>query len=141
MKSSQDKIKRGRRILSARRARHLTQAEVSEALGVERATVSQWERGKNNPSYELMMRLAKVLRAPLDTLAFGVPDRFIGHGLRQKRISDDVVVSDVLSFTPVPPGYPVPKDALVCDSCGAAVTVCLHQSEIRVPKTEEVVEG
>lgn len=45
----------------ARVARGLTQAELAEAMGVDQATVSRWERGTQMPEPNLQLRLREFL--------------------------------------------------------------------------------
>ena len=51
----------GTQILSARKAKNLTQAALAEMLGVSTEAVSKWEQDKYAPSPELMEKLEKEL--------------------------------------------------------------------------------
>ena len=51
-----------------RKAAGLTQAQVAEALGVERATVGMWETGTSWPSARVLPALADLLCCSIDEL-------------------------------------------------------------------------
>lgn len=57
--------KLGERIKNLRRARHLTQQELAEKLGIDQGAVSRWERGHITPSARYRQELESVLEAPL----------------------------------------------------------------------------
>ena len=52
------------RLIQAREARGLTAVALAQMIGVTSANVSQYERGKQTPSPEVMDRLAQVLNCP-----------------------------------------------------------------------------
>jgi transcriptional regulator with XRE-family HTH domain len=56
-----------------RAARNLSQAELARQSGIAKATLSQLEVGKGNPTIETLFALAKVLRVPLGILLHEVP--------------------------------------------------------------------
>ena len=51
----------GRQMRTARRAADVTQSEAAEMIGVTKQTVSNWETGKNEPSFLQMERLCRVV--------------------------------------------------------------------------------
>lgn len=51
----------GRRILTAREAKHLTQDDLGAMLGESGATISRWEAAARKPTVEDLQNLAKVL--------------------------------------------------------------------------------
>jgi len=57
-----------RRLARLRRLRHLSQQEVGAALGVDRGTVSRWERGEIAVSLERLAQLSIVYDVPLASL-------------------------------------------------------------------------
>ena len=46
----------------------MTQAQMAEALNVNRATVAMWETGKSNPRAEMLPAIAQLLGCTLDDL-------------------------------------------------------------------------
>lgn len=52
----------------AREKRGLTQAELAKRVGVTRVTIAYLETGKRQPSMDLLHRLAKALRVPVERL-------------------------------------------------------------------------
>lgn len=51
-----------------RKEAHLTQEELANCVGVRRETISQLESGKGNPSLLTVLKVAKVLKVPVDDL-------------------------------------------------------------------------
>lgn len=60
----------GRKLLELRKERDLTQDEVGKAIGVNKSQVSQWEQGKEKPSLESLIGLAKLFSVSTDYLLF-----------------------------------------------------------------------
>lgn len=58
----------GRNIANLRRQRDLTQAQLSEQLGMEPASLSRIERGLSGPSLATLAKMAEILRCPLAVL-------------------------------------------------------------------------
>lgn len=63
-----ENLKRLRREKSARENRDVTQAEVAEAVGVNEATVQNYEAGRSVASYEVAWALADFYGVALDEL-------------------------------------------------------------------------
>lgn len=63
-----ENLKRLRREKAARENRDVTQAEVAEAIGVNEATVLNYETGKSVASYEVAWALADFYGVALDEL-------------------------------------------------------------------------
>lgn len=55
-------------ILLLRRRKGLSQQQVADAIGVKRATISNWENGVSYPLFEDLIRLAKSLDTDITTL-------------------------------------------------------------------------
>ena len=53
-----------------RKAVGLTQAQLAEALGVERATVTMWELGNSWPSARVLPQIADLLVCSIDELYY-----------------------------------------------------------------------
>lgn len=51
-----------------RELRNMTQAELAEALGISRTTVSMWETGDSLPRADKLPLLAKILDCTVDEL-------------------------------------------------------------------------
>ena len=51
----------GEQILTARKAKGLTQDALAETLNVSRSTVANWENGRRIPDGETLLRLSKAL--------------------------------------------------------------------------------
>lgn len=60
-------------LASIRRSRGLTQVELAERAGVSREAISFIERGVNEPSMRLALRLGLVLQCPVEVL-FRLPN-------------------------------------------------------------------
>lgn len=54
-----------------------TQQEIAQSLGVSKQAVSLWEKGKQSPTLEKAVKLAKMLNISLDELAqsMGIDDK------------------------------------------------------------------
>lgn len=52
----------------------LTQAQLAEALGVERATVTMWEIGSTWPSARVLPKIADLLLCSIDELYYAPED-------------------------------------------------------------------
>lgn len=48
----------------------LTQTEASAVLGVTKATLSNWERGKTYPRADMWMRISDLYGVPINELIF-----------------------------------------------------------------------
>jgi transcriptional regulator with XRE-family HTH domain len=66
--SSSLALRLGKNLATCRKARHWTQAEFAERVGVDTETVSRFERGAALPSLSTLERLAHVARVSLAEL-------------------------------------------------------------------------
>ena len=66
-----DQIKIGRFIAEIRKAKGLTQKQLSEKLGVSDKTVSKWECGKGMPDNAFMLPLCEILEITVNELLSG----------------------------------------------------------------------
>lgn len=55
-------------IKSLRLARGLSQTNLARALDVRQSTVAMWENGKNNPGYEMLIKIADFFGVGVDVL-------------------------------------------------------------------------
>ncbi|MBR4972169.1 MAG: helix-turn-helix transcriptional regulator [Oscillospiraceae bacterium] len=61
-------MKFSEKIIQARKAKALTQEDLSEAVGVSRQAVSKWETGEANPDLDKLVAICKVLDLSMDYL-------------------------------------------------------------------------
>ena len=59
-------IKRKQTLATWRNLAHMTQKEFADEVGVDRATVSAWENGVCEPSFELLARLCEIFEETFD---------------------------------------------------------------------------
>jgi len=57
-----ERVLLGRRIKELRRARGLSQEQLAERMGINAKYLSSIERGRENPTLDLLLKLAKSLR-------------------------------------------------------------------------------
>lgn len=63
----------GRRIKEERTARHLTQQELADIVGMDTGHLSRVEHGKTVPSIKLVMKIADAFRLPVAKLFDDIP--------------------------------------------------------------------
>ena len=56
----------GVKIKIQREKRHLTQVQLGELLHVSDKTVSKWEKGNSNPSYEILEEMSKIFEVKIE---------------------------------------------------------------------------
>ena len=61
------------RIKELRLARNMTQKELADMLGVDRTAIVKYETGKNGPTSEILIKLAKIFNVSLEYL-LGIDD-------------------------------------------------------------------
>ena len=61
----------GERIIELRNTRGISQADLAEAMGVSRQSVSKWETGASTPDLEKLVKLAEYFQLSLDQLVKG----------------------------------------------------------------------
>ncbi|MFK3676555.1 helix-turn-helix domain-containing protein [Microbacterium sp. NPDC090218] len=83
----------GPRLQALRARRGVTLAEVAEATGISRSTLSRLETGQRRPSLELLLPLARMYRVSLDDLV-GAPETGDPRvRLRPRRVNGRTVVA------------------------------------------------
>ena len=65
----------GKRLREYRLARHLTQEQLGELVGVSYQHIGMLERGKRSPSMEMLISLCYVLDCTCDSLLTGFASR------------------------------------------------------------------
>lgn len=66
----------GRRLARLRRVQKWTQQRVAAAIGVDRGTISRWERGVILPSLERLGELSRLFEIPLAELFTVTPKKW-----------------------------------------------------------------
>lgn len=61
-------IELGNKIKALRNGRNIKQAEFTDLLGVTKSTVSSYENGTRLPSYEVLIKIARIFRVSTDHL-------------------------------------------------------------------------
>lgn len=51
-----------------RQLKNLTQYELAKKIGVNQASIAQWENGATNPRYSNLIKIAEVLDCSIDDL-------------------------------------------------------------------------
>lgn len=51
-----------------RKKKGLTQQQIADEIGVNRGSYSNWEKGKREPSFKNLVKLADLLEVSLDSL-------------------------------------------------------------------------
>lgn len=86
----------GNRIKDLRNARRMTQAEFAERINVTKSTVSAYENGTRFPSYDVLIRIARLFKVSTDNL-LGYSEKSVVDvtGLTRKQINviQDVVIT------------------------------------------------
>ncbi len=61
----------GHNLRFLRKKHHLSQARLSKILGIARTTLGDYERGKTEPNFELLRKIARYFKLSLDELIMG----------------------------------------------------------------------
>lgn len=80
----------GERIESLRRRQGFTQQSLADAMGVDRARVSDWERGVHEPKGDLRQKLLGLLGAKEEDI-FGIQGASWGHSENRTELIADIV--------------------------------------------------
>jgi len=98
------------RIRRLRQERKWTQEELAERIGVQQKQISAYERGANNPSTEVLLRLAAAFDVSLDYLAFDIEGQSARVQVKDRELlryfetidnfnePDKKIVKDILGF-------------------------------------------
>lgn len=70
-KKIEHKLEICKRFHTARKALELSQKEFSEQTGISRSYIGSVETGKQTPSFDFLMKVAKTFNISLDWLIFG----------------------------------------------------------------------
>ncbi|MBO4423716.1 MAG: helix-turn-helix transcriptional regulator [Clostridia bacterium] len=66
-----DQVRIGKFIAERRKAKHLTQAQLAEMLGITDRAVSKWENGRSMPDSSIMLQLCDILGISVNELLCG----------------------------------------------------------------------
>lgn len=88
-------ITMGDKLKAARKNRGLRQDDTAAYLGVQRQSVSQWERGANGPSRENLEKLAKLYNVDIDYLR---QDTTTLGTLIEHRLFEEYGISNLTEF-------------------------------------------
>lgn len=89
-------IELGTRIKELRSTKKMTQAEFAERLGVTKSAVSSYENGSRLPSYDILIKIARIFKVSTDNLlGYSTKSTIDVTGLTQKQINtiQDVVTT------------------------------------------------
>jgi transcriptional regulator with XRE-family HTH domain len=67
-------MKYGNRIAQLRDEKRLTQEELAQKIGINRAALSHYENNRREPDYETLQRIASYFQVSIDYLMGGVQD-------------------------------------------------------------------
>ena len=77
-------------IKAIRKAKGLSQEELSVKLNVVRQTISKWEKGLSVPDSEMLISISEVLETPVSTL--------LGETISNSNVDDIKVISEKLEI-------------------------------------------
>ncbi|KFX57209.1 helix-turn-helix domain-containing protein [Clostridium botulinum] len=132
----------GRTILSYRKKNNMTIREFSDYSGISTSLISQIERGKANPSLNVLELIAKALNVPLFTLFINDidTDSLISKKHDRKKIyreNNDHIVYDVLT----PDFMKANIELLIMDLNANVSTTESHYSHIAKEEIAVVMKG
>lgn len=70
------------RLVQLRKIRGLTQQQIADEIGVNRGSYSNWEKGKREPNFETLLKLASILNTTTSYL-LGESDIQYGYGSKE----------------------------------------------------------
>ncbi len=79
----------GKNLVELRKARGLTQSELSDLLDVQTRLIGRWEQGKGKPQFDYILKLADVLEVSLDRLLRGTESgQPVQFDIRNKKLKE-----------------------------------------------------
>ncbi|WP_454941682.1 helix-turn-helix domain-containing protein [Evtepia sp.] len=82
-------VSMGGKIKKLRTERHMTQTEFAERLGVTKSAISSYENGSRLPSYDILLKMARIFKISTDMLLGNTDEHRITldvTGLNRKQI-------------------------------------------------------
>ncbi len=86
------------RIALLRTNRHYTQDEMASLLGISRAALSHYEKGRREPDYETLIKIADLFGVTLDYIMRRTDDPTIKLDPEVAQLADSVELSDEQIF-------------------------------------------
>lgn len=147
----------GEQIISARKAKGMTQEDIANALNVSRAAVSQWERDRRMPDAGMLLRLSAVLDYSFEQAAPKSAPQEIEQEVEAPVSADEVDTETLDTGTPQADSAISSQEMAhtthrrrVIIFCAAAVAVVLcvallivpvlRHKVVEVPPTSEMVD-
>ena len=90
-----------------RESKNLTQKELSNMLNVDRTTYAKWENGNSNPSFEFLLKIAKIFNVSTDYL--------LGNNQVSKKQTKNPAVVKIPVLGEVAAGFPMFADENIID--------------------------
>ncbi len=90
-----------------RESKNLTQKELSNMLNVDRTTYAKWENGNSNPSFEFLLKIAKIFNVSTDYL--------LGNNQVLKKQTKNPAVVKIPVLGEVAAGFPMFADENIID--------------------------
>ena len=82
------------RIALLRTSRHYTQDELSSLLGISRAALSHYEKGRREPDYETLIKIADLFKVSLDYIMARTDDPTVHLDEASRKFTDGLELSD-----------------------------------------------
>lgn len=82
------------RIAVLRTSRHYTQDEMSSKLGISRAALSHYEKGRREPDYETLIKIADLFKVSLDYIMCRTDDPTLNLDAEVREFADSLELSD-----------------------------------------------
>lgn len=86
----------GERIKELRKKSRYTQTELADLLGVTKSTIAAYENDSRLPSYDILVKMARVFKISIDSLLLNRSDAIIdvsGLNVEQIEIIEKLVIS------------------------------------------------
>lgn len=82
------------RIAELRTSRHYTQDEMASMLGISRAALSHYEKGRREPDYETLIKIADLFQVSLDYIMCRTDDPRLHLSDEVRQFADGLELSD-----------------------------------------------
>lgn len=82
------------RIAQLRISRHYTQDEMARLLGISRAALSHYEKGRREPDYKTLIKIADLFQVSLDYIMRRTDDPRVHLSEETRQFADGLELSD-----------------------------------------------